>query len=203
MNRIFCIVSLLLLSGCGQTGPEAKLPALNAGEAAAGALAQYDANGDGSIGGPELDKSPSLKSALKLIDADGNGLLSREEIQLRIAALQASKLPLIPFNCEVLLDGRALAGAEVRLVPETFMGPEVKLAAATTLDTGWASPTIKGETELQGVHLGFFRVEISKKDNAGKETIPSRYNTETNLGLLVALDSPEMEHGLTFRLATK
>jgi hypothetical protein len=203
--RIYGGVALWLAAcvGCGQAGPQAEVPALDPSAATALALADYDSDGDGSIDAAELEKSPALKSALALIDTDKDSAVAAMEIQNRIASLRAANLPLLPFSCEVLLDGRPLAEAEVRLVPEKFMGAAVKAASGKTNAAGWASPNVEGEPLLQGVHLGFFRVEISKKNAAGEETVPSRYNRESILGQLVALDVPDLDHGITYRLSSK
>jgi hypothetical protein len=51
---------------------------------------------------------------------------------------------------------------------------------------------------VRGCHLGVYRVRISKKDAQGRETVPARYNTQTQLGIEVG---PAMEGGYTFNLA--
>jgi hypothetical protein len=206
LNRkrlILVVLWLAIFSGCGDSGPQADVPVLDPSAAATQALAEYDTDGDASIGGAELDKSAALKSALVLIDTDKNGAASGTEIKDRVASLRALNLPLVPMTCHVLLDGRPLSNAEVRLVPEKFMGNGVKSASGKTDANGWASPTIEGESVLRGVHLGFFRVEVSSKDHAGREIVPERYNRETILGQLVALDVPDLEHGVTYQLSSR
>jgi len=51
---------------------------------------------------------------------------------------------------------------------------------------------------VRGCHLGAYRVRISKKDAQGRETVPARSNTQTQLGIEVG---PGMEGGYTFNLA--
>jgi hypothetical protein len=52
------------------------------------------------------------------------------------------------------------------------------------------------------VQPGLYRVEVSKMVN-GKETIPSKYNTETTLGVEVAQESPAMIFGAHFDLKSE
>ena len=40
--------------------------------------------------------------------------------------------------------------------------------------------------DAPGMHCGLYRVEISKKDAGGQETLLARYNTQTTLGQEVA-----------------
>jgi hypothetical protein len=170
--------------------------------AAAAALAQYDTNHDGSIAGPELDKSPGLKSALPSMDADRDGKLSAAEIAARLSKYRSDEIPTFPFLCQVMLDGRPLAGAEVRVVPEPFLGDQVKPASGMTDADGGASLKIEGAAD-HGVHCGLFVVQISKKDAAGKETVPAKYNTQSTLGQEVARDVRAIEDGVTFNLSSR
>jgi hypothetical protein len=54
----------------------------------------------------------------------------------------------------------------------------------------------------RGVQPGLYRVEVSKMVD-GKETIPSKYNTETTLGVEVAQGSPVMIMGAQFELKSE
>ena len=56
--------------------------------------------------------------------------------------------------------------------------------------------------QTPGVQCGWFRIEISKKDASGKEMIPAAYNTESTLGAEIALDTPNLERGLTLQLSS-
>ena len=74
-------------------------------------------------------------------------------------------------------------------------------AAGETGRGGSAALAIPGE-ELPGIHCGLYRVEISKLDQAGAETIPARYNTDTTLGQEVSQRVPP-EGVAMFELSTK
>jgi hypothetical protein len=170
--------------------------------AAAAALDQYDTNHDGSIAGPELDKSPGLKSALPTTDADRDGKLTATEIAARLSKYRSDEIPTFPVLCQVMLDGRPLAGAEVRMVPEPFLGDQVKSASSITDADGATSLKMDGATD-HGVHCGLFVVQISKKDAAGKETVPAKYNAQSTLGQEVARDVRAIEDGVTFNLSSR
>ena len=60
---------------------------------------------------------------------------------------------------------------------------------------------ISDQPDESGVHLGFYRIEISKKTGQ-RETIPSPYNAQTELGIEVAADNPNLQ-GLTVDLRSR
>lgn len=183
-----------LLPLCGCTGAPSPLyaPAIpdDAGQAA---LAKYDANSDGVIGDGELDKSPALKSALRRIDQNNDGKISAEEINQRIAAWRRTEVAMFPVVVTVTMGGRPLSGAEVRIVPEAFLGEELKAASGTTGDRGTTVLRISDDPDERGCHLGLYRVEVSKKGADGRETVPDRYNAQSELGIEVAPDDPSLE----------
>src|SRR5262249_28677062 len=117
-----------------------------------------------------------------------DGKLSLQEIAERLSTFyQSSTVAQRSLGCQVLYDGNPLAGAQVTFVPEKFLGPAVKQASGKTDANGQAAIQIEGGAD-PGVHLGYYRVEVSRKDAAGKETLPARYNTQTTLGQEVAPD---------------
>jgi hypothetical protein len=81
----------------------------------------------------------------------------------------------------VHLDGKPLQGATVTYVPEKFMGSSIKPASGVSDERGTVPLIVEGE-KLPGVQPGLYRVQISKKDASGQETIPARYNQDTILG---------------------
>jgi hypothetical protein len=80
-----------------------------------------------------------------------------------------------------------LEGATVTLIPEKFLGDAVKPASGVTDGLGVANLATAG-AEVPGVACGMYRVEVSKKNAVGRETIPTRYNQETILGVEVGPD---------------
>jgi hypothetical protein len=183
-------------------------PGIDAWAAGEEAIELCDANGDGTASGEELNKAPSLKSALKRLDTNGDGGASAEEIAARIGKWQEIGIGLMSFGCNVTLDGRPLSDAVVTFEPETFLGDEIKAASGTTNRYGGASATIAKEDRPDakyppGMHLGFYKVKISKRVS-GKETIPAKYNEATVLGQEVSPDVAEiLNNRVVYALTTK
>jgi hypothetical protein len=177
-------------------GPPRILPP-NIDAAAAGteAIKEFDADHDGKISGEELDKCPGLKAAIDQIDRSGKGEITAEKITARIKAWQDSRLGRMSLGCRVLHNGQALAGAEVKFVPEEFLGKILKVATGKT-DANGVTMIAAQEAGPPGVAPGFYRIEISK---AG-EDIPAKYNTETVLGQEVAMDAKGIQEGITLDL---
>jgi hypothetical protein len=180
----------LLLLAVGCSGRRVTPPRIAPESAGQQALAAYDSNHDGALDAKELEQCPALRDALKAADRDGDGRLSADEIAARITTYQASRIGLLACACQVTLDGRPLADATVSLVPEKFLGPDVKPASGVSDARGMVVLQTQG-AEVPGVACALYRVEVSKKNAAGQETIPARYNTQTVLGLEVAPDTPQ------------
>ncbi|HUT08863.1 MAG TPA: hypothetical protein VMY42_00060 [Thermoguttaceae bacterium] len=185
---ILAAIGSTLWCGCScSRAPDA--PDLNPGAAGQEAVAKYDANADDQLDEDELDACPSLLSAFDRIDADKNGLLTASEITDRIKSWQNSDTILMGGGVHILLDGNPLTDATVDFEPEEFLGPGLKPCQGKTGAGGSASLTGSHE-EFSGIYLGFYRVSISKKVD-GKETVPAKFNTDTELGREVADDVPD------------
>lgn len=175
-----------LVVGC-RRGPEPpKPPQIDPAQAAAEAIRLYDKNGSGMLERDEWKQSPALAAAKERIDRDADGKITSQEIADRITSWLQS--PAIRTTCVILvtLDGRPLEGATVSLEPEPFLGPSYKPASGTTDLGGMASMSGQDE-KFSGVYLGLYRVKVSKQIG-GRETIPARYNSQTELGCEVATD---------------
>jgi hypothetical protein len=189
-----------LSAGCSFSA--VRPPSFSPGAISREAMSQLDSNTNGQLEATELAKSPGLLAALKQADSDGNGTLSQSEIAGRIEAYRSSQIGLMPFTCTVYLDRQPLAGAKVKLIPEPFLATTIKPAAGETSEAGIAAPMIEGET-TPAVQCGMYRVEISKPDSGGAETLAARYNTATELGQDIAPDVAGLERGVAFLLTTK
>jgi hypothetical protein len=161
-------------------------------------MALYDRNNDGYLDAEELERCPALKGCLKELDKDGDGRLSEREIADRLATYRDSKIAVLSVRCRVTLDGEPLAGATVTFVPETFLGPAVQEAVGVTDEQGSAVMR-RPNKKLDGMNCGLYRVEVSKKDGDGAETIPAKYNKLTTLGAEVG---PDSQGPLVFALTT-
>jgi hypothetical protein len=159
----------------------------------------FDKDGDGKLSGGELDKCPGLKAGLRRLDPANSGVVTADMIAARVAAWRASKLGRTPVRCYVSHNGQPLQGAEVKFVPEKFLGTEIKTASGVTDANGVAmiSAPQSRQNDPAGVPPGFYRVEITKSGL----TIPAKYNTDTVLGAEVANDAMELHiPGLRFEL---
>jgi hypothetical protein len=173
---------LSMLFGC--SGRRVPVPAVSADAAGKEALAQYDRNKDGVLDAGELSLCPPLAQGLKALDTNKDGRLSADEIAEWVHACQDSGVGLMAVVVRVTLDGQPLAGATVTLVPEKFLGPALKTASGVSDARGRVSLETPGE-KVPGVACGLYRVLVSKKNAAGAETLPARYNQATVLGLEV------------------
>jgi hypothetical protein len=178
---------VLVLVAVGCSGGKGDAPKITPGDAAREAMAAYDMNQDGALDAKELRSCPALQSALKRIDKDNDGRLSAEEITDRLTFLRSQE-PQSGVSVEVMLDGRQLSGATVTLVPEKFMGASFKPLSVVTDEAGSGIVTLEGGSDL--APLGYYRVEVSKKNPGGREIVPARYNTKTTLGHEI---SPDVE----------
>ena len=192
--------SLLVASvGCLHTPDRVKPPAIDAAAAGAEAIKMYDTNKDGKISGEELDKCPAIKAALAQIDPSGKGEVTADMITARIRKWQETKVGKMPLSCTVTRNGQPLEGATVTLVPEKFLGSEIKPATGTTTANGMAMLSIAidtsstGQRESGGVAPGLYRVVITKQ---GMD-IPAKYSAEasTVLGVEAAQDTARNRMG--------
>lgn len=193
MSAVALLLAAMPLCGCSGSPPPLLPPSLPS-DAGQLAVKQLDSNGDGIVAADELSKSPALKSAISRIDANRDGQITAEEVNARIRVWRDSQLGIMPLLVTVRQRGQPLATAQVTIVPEPFLGQTIKSAQGTTNDRGTAILRISNEADERGVHLGFYRVEISKKDASGRETIAAQYNTQSEIGLEAAMDDPSLEH---------
>jgi len=199
-----------LAVGCSEgAGSRVPTPSLSSTGAAKEALAEYDTNRDGYLDAKELEQCPSLKKALKSMDTDKDGRLSGSEIAERLTLHQESGVGLISATCQVRLDGRPLPGATVTFVPEKFLGTAIKPASGVSDASGFVLLQAE-EAAGPGVQPGFYRVQVSKKNAKGEETIPAKYNTKTILGEEVSpvmrnkrAIEPDGDDDMIFRLTSR
>lgn len=193
------VLSFLIASGCSRGPSRQRPPSISASSAGSQAVEMHDTDKDGKISGAELDGCPALKAAIAQIDKNGDGSITADEITERIEAWQNTKLGQMSLSCTVLRNGRPLSDAEVRFVPEKFLGENVKTATGKTDLNGVAAISV-GMSERSGspgVAPGLYRVEITKDG----ENIPAKYNTATTIGQEVALGAEGLRTGIRYNLA--
>jgi len=194
-------VGLLIASGCSGKPDPPDQPEFDAGRAGTEAIKLYDANRDGRLDAQELEKCPALLQAVDRADANGDGALTADEITARIEAWFASGTVIMDWPVYVELNGKPLEGATVVFEPEAFLGSGFTVCRGVTDKFGQAS--LRGaNAQFPGLYVGAYRVRISKK-SGGKETIPARYNTESELGFEVADDIPEVHSLIEFHLTSR
>jgi hypothetical protein len=175
------VLSALLTAGCSPKVPPA--PKVDASAAVEQIMAEYDANRDGFLDAQELARVPSLGRCLARWDKNGDGKLSKAEMEEGLAAFLDSGIGLSTVSCKVTLNERPLEGASVVFEPEPFLKGVVKPAKGTTDAKGRARMQVEG-VSIPGCQLGLYRVRISKTD-MGQEVVPARYNAQTQLGTAV------------------
>jgi hypothetical protein len=190
----------LALAGCNGT-QRVEAPPFDADAAVEKAFADYDTNHDGLLDGKELEACPALKSALERIDTNRDKRISQEELQARFQGYADSKIGAMAVSPQFILDDKPLTGATVDLQPEAFMGSGIEAATGTTDDSGRAGMKRAG-SEQPGIRFGCYQVRVSKKDPAGKETIPARYNAATRLGFEIG-PNIRGNAGTVFKLSSK
>jgi hypothetical protein len=189
--------------GCSSKTPDrVPAPDIDPAGSAAQAMLMYDTNKDGAIAGDELNKCPALKASIKRY-SNGDGRVTADIIAARLQKIKDSKVGINAMNANVTLDDKNLEGATVLLEPEPFMGNSISPASGVTNAKGSASLAIDPEDRFKkGVNPGLYKVRITKQVN-GKESIPARYNKDTELGVEVAQDNLELGKEMRFQLKSR
>jgi hypothetical protein len=180
MRIVLVGLCAIITAGCGGLST-VEPPDVDADEAAAAAIAEYDSDGDEFLSAEELSKLPALK--LASCDTDSDKKVSADEIAARIRQWSEGETGILSFYCNVTLDGAVLEGAEVTLDPEAFLGDAVKPAKGTMRSDGAIlkiDPKLLPADQqlLRGVQPGLYKVRITHPT----KKIPARYNTQTTLG---------------------
>ncbi len=190
----------VLLAGCsGRLGPPEK-PSLDADAAGQAAVETYDEDGNGKLDVQELGHCPSLLLTLPRADTDGDKALTADEISARITKWFADTI-MMDASPLIMLDGKPLAGAEVVFEPEAFLGEGFKTCRGTTDESGRAA-MFGPEEDHSGAYVGIYTVRVSKMEG-GEETLPARYNSDSELGLEVAADIDDLYLLLQFELRSR
>jgi hypothetical protein len=201
-RSILGLCVLCVLVGCSGKPSRVSAPPIS-GSAGADAVKKLDKNGDGidaeeaKTGAPglfEMDAMTNMGSKTR-IDANGDGKITAQEITDRVNKWAESKIGLTQFSVGFTLDGRPLEGADVKLVPEDWLGTEIKPGTGKTDVNGRCTVSIAPQdlkpdeqkpTPLQGMRLGIYRIEVTHPS----QPIPAKYNTASEIGIEIAPDDP-------------
>lgn len=185
--------------GCSGGPPALRPPALDPESAAEEAIALYDKDGDAALSTSELQSCPGLWVALKAYDQDNDNKISLAEIENRLQLFVDRETALTGLVATVTLDKQALVGAEVKFIPEPYLGKGIKPARATTQKRGAGMLAIdpadlpKNQQKIRGIHYGTYRVEITHPER----DIPRKYNAETTLGYETQPGNPSVAFHLS------
>jgi hypothetical protein len=179
------LILLFFSLGCSGRPGRVHPPNVDADEAAQAAIEQLDKNLDGQLADAELQAAPGLAAAKDRYDADHSGALGVEEIAAGIRRWSEGQVGAAAVAYMLQLDGRPLPGAQVKAIPEPFLGEALK--PATGIDGYLAvAPEDRpaNAPKLPLILPGLYRIEITHPS----VKIPAKYNTQTTLGLEVSAD---------------
>jgi hypothetical protein len=200
-------VGLVTLAGCGTGASRVNPVDIDASSASSQAIEIYDKNGDGAIAGDELNAVPGIKKHLERYDRDSDERVTRDEIYERLQDWANNRMGLGGRSYVVTLDGQPLVGATVTMVPEPYLGENVKPATGETGEIGLTRlshaeedlPKSSNGRPIYGVKGGTFKVEVTHPSRK----IPAKYNTATELGDEVAYDINPTDVAIPLPLTSK
>jgi hypothetical protein len=182
------LCAFTLLAGCNAEPPAVKPPDWDPAAQAAQAMTLYDKNTDGKIDSSEM--SPGLKAGLSSIDTDSDKAISESEIAAKLQKFIDSKLGLIGVQGTISYSGRKIPGATVTFEPEPFLADVISPAKGTVTEDGFYMMQTEGQ-DSDAVQPGIYTVRISLTDSAGNEQISSRFNRESELGVVVEQENAQ------------
>lgn len=204
-TRAFLVcLGLVVIVGCSDEPAPPPRFRIDPESVAQAALTLYDKNGDGMLDAKELKASPPLRELLDNLKTHSPGhpdSLTKADISARLEEWINAPATLLPATATVSLDGKMLDGATVTFEPEAFLGASYHSHQGQTDQNGDAQMDAELK-DYPGIYVGLYRVRISKMI-AGKETLPARYNKETELGREVATKVRNSRENMTFRLTSK
>lgn len=169
-----------LLVGCTGGPKRVAVPQYAPEEIGSQAVELLDRDGDGLVSTEELQEAKSLESAMSRLDVNGDKKLDSQEIAKRIQAYIDYRSGLSPVDCTLIRGSRPIVGAKVTYEPEAFMGASVVPATGTTNADGNAVISVAEEhlpsPKHAGARPGFYRVRVTLAD--GTEVTQLNAGTE-------------------------
>jgi hypothetical protein len=183
------VACLTIAAGCSGRPARVVAPRIDPAAVTEAVFQAADEDRDGALRGGEQKIVPAIAAAAERLDGDGDGAVSRDELSRWLTAVRDARVAINRFEMSLTHRGRPLAGADVRLVPEPFMGSEIQVAEGTTDAQGVVVVAIPG-AKYVGANCGLYRVAITGTDNNGKP-LSERFATSPTLGVAVGGGIPE------------
>jgi hypothetical protein len=188
-------LALAFCVGCEPAKPVIPIVKINPATVAQKAMLLYDTNKDGRIADEELDKAPCFSAALDTLGTDAVKGVTAEQIAARVQKWNDDKNGLEPVLCNVARNGKPVAGAEVKFVPDPCISDYLTQSGVGKTDaTGVARIGLSKESASDiptAIPPGFYRVEITKSG----ENIPAKFSTATTFGQEISHDG-SLKHAL-------
>jgi hypothetical protein len=194
-GKYFAAVLLTMNLAAGCSSRPASIPVVDVDPSAASrrAIDNYDRDADGLLSSMELQAVPGILKRVSLYDSDGDGHVSASEIASRIELWEKQRMGVRGLSVRVTLDRKPLAGAQIELIPEEYLGPNCKPARGVTNNRGVARMNIATEDlppqfverRIRGVQGGVYRIKVTHS----QRKIPVRYNSDSTLGEEIATDT--------------
>lgn len=192
-QRIRWLALAMIVAGCSSAPPAIEVVDFDADSAGEMAMEAYDQDGDDCLSKDELSRVPGILKYQEKYDADKDGCVSEAEIAARVESWSHQGVGLRTLIVEVLLDDRPLPGAQVRMIPEAYLGDGPKPAAGKTDSSGAAKMSVAPEflpedlrqARMRGVFAGTYRIAVEHP----KTRLPEKYVAGNALGDEIARDT--------------
>ena len=181
-RTLFVVMVLLAMAGCSRRPSPPKVPGPNIapGDVARAIILQYDTKHLGYLDAEESRKSAAIMDLRKDLGLLAGEPLKEEQLAERAKVWLGGASPRVLPNVGVYLDGKSLDGATVTFEPESCMGSDYHTCSGTTGRSGRCF--VRGDDPaFPGLYSGLYRIRVSKLVG-GRETLPERYNSKTELG---------------------
>ena len=182
-----------LAVGCSRGPSRVAAPDWDPSDLAERILTELDKNADSQISQEELQAAPGLAAGARLIDADKNSQLSREEIETRLTEYAERRIGARTHSFQISYKGRPVPDADVVFMPEPILEGLIEPARGKTDSEGLVAPETDG-LGVPAMRVGYYRVQVTSP----KIKIPAKYQNEnTPLGTEVSDHDDAASYGVT------
>jgi hypothetical protein len=184
--RMVCLAVSVGISiaaiGCVGRPPRVEAPLWEPDQLALQAIRTLDTSDDGSLQLAELrHDAPGLAAGWDRLDQNRDDRVTPSELAARLRLYQEMQTGLRSQSFRVAYQGRPLAGAQVRLVPEPFLATTIEPASGVTDSSGTVIPQAESY-DLPAMRLGYYCIEIT----SDAVRLSPKYNTNSTLGVEIS-----------------